>query len=132
MPERMQPPVALSARWLGPLVVASLCIQACLTETPAARGLAAHTRAASNRSPADLAAQQVDAQTAKQRTERLVNEIRAAAYPELRGTDLQVRLFKSESDYFRARFALPQFLTGRKMRYLVFANPDVFTREAPD
>jgi len=132
MPERMQPPAALSARWIGVIVVASLCIQACLTETPAARGLAAHSRAASNRSSADSAAQQVDAQTAKQRTERLVNEIREAAYPELRGADVQVRLFKSESDYFRARFALSQFLIGRKMRYLLFANPEVFTREAPD
>src|SRR6185369_8239725 len=98
MPEQKQLPVALSARWLGLLVVASLCIQASLTETPAARGLAAHSRVASNRSPADSAAQQADAQTAQQRTERLVNEIREAAYPELRGADVQVRLFKSESD----------------------------------
>src|SRR5205085_11821184 len=38
----------------------------------------------------------------------------------------------SESDYFRARFAIRQFLTGRRMRYLVFVNASAFTRQAPE
>lgn len=61
----------------------------------------------------------------------LVNEIIAASYPELNGAPIQIKLFESESDYFKARVAVPQFFFGR-MQYLVFVNPQVFDRDASD
>jgi hypothetical protein len=60
-----------------------------------------------------------------------VNEIISASYPELNGTTIQIKLFESKSDYFKARFGIPQFFVGR-MRYLIFVNPRVFDRGAPD
>jgi hypothetical protein len=61
----------------------------------------------------------------------LVNEIISASYPELKGTAIQIKLFESKSDYFKARFGVPQFFFG-PMEYLVFVNPRVFDRGAPD
>lgn len=61
----------------------------------------------------------------------LVNEIISASYPELKGTAIQIKLFESKSDYFKARFGVPQFFFGR-MQYLVFVNPRLFDRGAPD
>ena len=61
----------------------------------------------------------------------LVKEIISVSYPELKGTAIQIKLFESESDYFKARFGVPQFLSGR-MQYLVFVNPRVFDRGSPD
>lgn len=61
----------------------------------------------------------------------LVNEIVSASYPELKGTAIRIKLFESKSDYFKARFGVPQFFFGR-MHYLVFVNPRVFELGAPD
>jgi len=61
----------------------------------------------------------------------LLDEIIAASYPELNGEAIQIKLFESESDYFKARFGFPQFFFGR-MRYLIFVNQRAFDREAPD
>jgi hypothetical protein len=61
----------------------------------------------------------------------LVNEIIAASYPELKSTAIRIKLFESKSDYFKARFGVPQFFLG-PMQYLVFVNPRVFKRSAPD
>src|SRR5438067_583582 len=61
----------------------------------------------------------------------LVNEIIFASYPELKGTAIRIKLFESKSDYFKARFGVPQFFCSR-MQYLVFVNPRVFDRGAPD
>jgi hypothetical protein len=47
----------------------------------------------------------------------------AKSFPELRGADVQIREFRSDSDYFRTRFGIPQFVFGRQMRYLIFVNP---------
>ena len=65
------------------------------------------------------------------RARLLVNEIISASYPELNGTAIQIKLFESKSDYFKARFGVPQFFFGR-MQYLVFVNPRVFDLGAPD
>lgn len=61
----------------------------------------------------------------------LVNEIISASYPELNGTSIEIKLFESKSDYFKARFGVPQFFFGR-MQYLIFVNTRVFDRAAPD
>jgi len=65
------------------------------------------------------------------RARALIEAILAASYPELRGSAIQIKLFESKSDYFKARFGVTQFFFGR-MRYLVFVNPRVFELGAPE
>jgi hypothetical protein len=72
------------------------------------------------------------ADTAVERTRRIVDEVRAASYPELRGADIQVRAFESRSDYFRSRFDYRRYLAPTSMRYVVFVNPRVYRLGAPD
>ena len=71
-----------------------------------------------------------DSSQAAERTRQLVDEIVKASYPELNGADIRVEVFRSKSDYFKARFGIPQFFFGR-IRYLVFVNPRVFELQAP-
>lgn len=65
------------------------------------------------------------------RCRALADEIIAASYPELKGTDIRVKTFHSQSDYFKARFGYPQYFFAR-MRYLLFVNPRAFELQAPD
>jgi hypothetical protein len=65
------------------------------------------------------------------RTRALVDQVTAASYPELKSADIRIRMFRSRSDYFKARFGLPQFFFMR-MRYLVFVNPRAFELKAPE
>ncbi len=69
--------------------------------------------------------------TAVNRVRLLVDEVLAASYPELKQADIQIKPFRSQSDFFKARFGIPQYLLAR-MRYLVFVNPRVFELEAPE
>ncbi len=66
------------------------------------------------------------------RARRVVEEVRAASYPELRDADIQIREFASKSDYFQCRPDLRRAVVGRKMRYIVFVNPRVFELGAPE
>src|SRR5256885_1430730 len=116
----------------GFLLLATIIVQGWLIEIPTARACAVCSGVAIDEPLAGSIAQKPDATTLLERAGLLVNEIKAAAYPELRDADVQVKLFNSESDYFRARFAIRQFLTGRKLRYSVFVNADAFTRQAPE
>ena len=80
----------------------------------------------------NLAAAGVPAQAdAVRTTESIIREVVEKSFPELRGRKIEVKTFQSESDYFKARFALINLLTGRKMRYLVSVNPKVFENNAP-
>lgn len=67
-----------------------------------------------------------------QKTQKIINEVIEKSYPELKNKRIEVKTFKSESDYFRARFSYNKYLTFQKMRYIVFVNPQVFTKNAPD
>lgn len=49
-----------------------------------------------------------DQSTAIEKTRQLVDEIIAASYPELRGVEIQFKLFQDRADFFRTRFAIPQ------------------------
>src|SRR5436305_7023923 len=113
------------------LLIAAIGVQACLVEIPTARAGAVRAIEASKEPPGDSRVQQPDAKMARARAFLLISEIKVLAYPELRSADVQVKLFKSESDYFRARFAIRQFFS-RRMRYLVFVNASAFTRQAPE
>lgn len=55
--------------------------------------------------------------------EEAVERVRAASFAELAGKDIRIRQLNSKSDYLQARFDVSRFLTGRRMRYLIFINP---------
>lgn len=64
------------------------------------------------------------------RTGALMNEVIASSYPELKGSDIRIKAFRSRSDYFKTRFGVPQYF--RKMRYLMYVNPRAFELQAPE
>jgi hypothetical protein len=72
-----------------------------------------------------------DACTAVDRARGLADEIVAASYPEMRRLDIRIKTFRSQSDYFKMRFGIPQYFFAH-MRYLLFINPRVFELKAPD
>jgi len=72
---------------------------------------------------------QPDAEVTLTRT--WILELRAASFPEMPNSDLQVRTFHSQSDYFRTRFSVSRFLLLRKMRYFVEVNPALFGLQPP-
>lgn len=69
---------------------------------------------------------------AVEKTEKLIGEIIPASFPELEGAKIKVKLFKSKSNYFKSRFSTFRFLTFREMRYLIYVNPAVFEKNAPE
>lgn len=71
-----------------------------------------------------------DSVGAVERTRKNIGEIIKTSYPELKEADIRIKAFHSKSDYFKARFGVPQFFIGR-MRFLVFVNPRVFELNAP-
>jgi hypothetical protein len=66
-----------------------------------------------------------------ERTRKLVDEIRAASYPELRDAQIAVETFQNRADYFRSSFSIARFLLPGKMRYQLLVNPRVFELQAP-
>ena len=55
-----------------------------------------------------------------------INTVRSDSFPELRNKVIEVRYFKSPSDYFRIRFSISRFLLLRRMRYFVEINAGIF------
>ena len=71
-------------------------------------------------------------QSASERTGLLVERIRTSSYPELQATQIQVRSFKSASDFFRARPRIPDFFVKKNLRYVVLVNPRAYELEVPE
>ena len=71
-------------------------------------------------------------QSASERTGLLVERIRTSSYPELQTTQIQVRSFKSASDFFRARPRIPDFFVKKNLRYVVLVNPRAYELEVPE
>lgn len=67
-----------------------------------------------------------------QKNQKIIGEIIEKSFPELENKRIEVKPFQSDSDYFRARFSYGKYLTFQKMRYIVFVNPQVFTKNAPE
>ena len=51
--------------------------------------------------------------------ERLVRNVQSSSFPELAKKDIRIDQFTSDSDYFQARFSIPRFMLGRRMRYVI-------------
>jgi len=64
-------------------------------------------------------------------TEAQIRALRSASFPELANTDLRVRTFHSDADYFRTRFSLTRFFLPVRMRYFVDVNPNLFGQQPP-
>ncbi|HMS40739.1 MAG TPA: hypothetical protein PKE69_10965 [Pyrinomonadaceae bacterium] len=77
------------------------------------------------------AARDSDLKSVVEKTQILLGEIVEKSFPELRETKIKVKTFKSQKNYFKARFAFSRFLTFRKMQTIIFVNPLVFERNAP-
>ena len=71
------------------------------------------------------------ANDAQNRTRALIDQVIAASYPDIKDADIRIKAFRSRSDYFKARFAFPQYFFTR-MRYLVFVNPRAFELQVPE
>lgn len=69
---------------------------------------------------------------AAERARLLIREIQAASYPELKDARIEVKTFRSDSDYFQSRFSFGRFFTGRRMRYTVYVNPQVYAKNCPE
>jgi hypothetical protein len=61
----------------------------------------------------------------------IVKQVRAESYAELKDADIRLKVFRSESDYFRTNFSISRALLGKKMRYFILVNPRVFDLKAP-
>jgi hypothetical protein len=71
-------------------------------------------------------------EAAIKQTRVIVDEVIKASYPELAKTNIQVRAFNDDADYFRTIFSFNRFLLGRKMQYVIRVNPRLFELAAPE
>ncbi len=67
-----------------------------------------------------------------QKTQKIINEVIEKSLPELKTKKIEVKTFQSESDYFQSRFSFGKMLTFQTMRYIIYVNPKVFERNAPE
>jgi hypothetical protein len=73
-------------------------------------------------------AQPTDALTSE---EQMVRDIIARSFPSLEGVDIRLKVFRSDSDYFRTSFSAVRFTTGVRMQYFVSVNPEWRRQGAP-
>jgi len=66
------------------------------------------------------------------RVRGMVEDVRAKSFAELRGVDIRIKLFDSDSDYFQTRFTLTSILFSRKLHYLLMVNRRIFESGAGD
>ena len=64
--------------------------------------------------------------------ERLVRNVQSSSFPELAKKDIRIDQFTSGSDYFQARFSIPRFILGRRMRYVIRVNSGATLLTAPE
>ena len=67
-----------------------------------------------------------------QRVRQVVEEVKAASYPELKDAEIKIQLFDSPSDYFQTRFTFTSFLFKKKMHYLLRVNRQLLAHQVPE
>jgi hypothetical protein len=70
--------------------------------------------------------------SAVEKTQKIIGEVIEKSYPELKNAKIEVKTFQSDSNYFKSQFSISRFLTLRKINYVIFVNPQVFGRVAPE
>ena len=63
--------------------------------------------------------------------EQLLLDVRLASFPRLTNTDIRLRTFHSQSDYFQARFSILHFFFAKRMQYVIRVNDGPGIRTAP-
>jgi hypothetical protein len=66
------------------------------------------------------------------RVRRIVEEVKIASFPQLRNTEIEIKLFDSRSDYFQSRFTFTSFLFNKRLRCLLKVNRNVFAHGVPE
>ncbi|HMY75880.1 MAG TPA: hypothetical protein PLQ88_28925, partial [Blastocatellia bacterium] len=66
------------------------------------------------------------------RVRRIVEEVRAASYPELKTAEIEINLFDSPSDYFQTRFTFTSYLFRNRLRYVLRVNRKLFSAGTPE
>lgn len=67
-----------------------------------------------------------------EKVRRIVEEVKAASFPQLRNTEIEIKLFDSPSDYFQSRFTFTSFLFAKRLRCLLKVNRNVFADGVPE
>lgn len=66
------------------------------------------------------------------KTQIYVSEIVQRSFPKIKLAKIRIKTFKSETNFFKARFSFTRFLTFQRMRHLLYVNPEVYRRNAPE
>ena len=61
----------------------------------------------------------------------IVERVRQRSFPELAGTDVRIGSIRSQDYFFRARFALREYLFSPHMRYIIDVSSQPWTQNAP-
>src|SRR5688500_4641649 len=69
---------------------------------------------------------------AVEKTQKIIGEIIEKSYPELKTAKIKVKTFQSDSNYFKSQFSINRYLTFQKLHYIVFVNPEIYRRNAPE
>lgn len=67
-----------------------------------------------------------------EKVRRVVEEVKAASFPQLRNAEIEIKLFDSPSDYFQSRFTFTSFLFGKRLRCFLLVNRKVFADGVPE
>jgi hypothetical protein len=67
-----------------------------------------------------------------EKTEKILDEIINGSFPELKNKRPNVKTFTSENTYFKSQFSVVNLLTFTKIKTIIFVNPKVFKKNAPD
>jgi hypothetical protein len=68
---------------------------------------------------------------AGEKTREIVHEIIEKSFPELTSAEIEIRTFRSRSNYFKSQFSISRFFAFQTLHYVIFVNPEVFRRQAP-
>ena len=71
-------------------------------------------------------------QNAIEKTQNYLREIIEKSYPELKNEKISVKIFQSDSNYFKSQFSFSRYLMFQKLNYTIFVNPEVYQRNAPE
>lgn len=67
-----------------------------------------------------------------EKTNELTREVVERSFPELKRARIEIKTFQSDSNFFKSRFSMSRFLTFQKLHYVIWVNPEVFRRAAPE
>jgi hypothetical protein len=67
-----------------------------------------------------------------EKTSKITGEIIEKSYPELKAEKIEIKTFQSDSNYFKTQFSFSRYLKFQKLHYVIFVNPEVFRRNAPE